>query len=83
MFCNYIHEAYGLSFNSCNSIFCKAGFHSDEIQFISFSFGAFSVLPKNFLLGPKSQKFSIFSSRNLIILDFTLNSMICFEFIFV
>lgn len=80
MFCNYFHEAYDLSFNSCNSIFCRAGIHSQEIQFISFSFDASSVLPKNFLPGLKLQKFSILSSRNLIILDFTLNSMICFNF---
>lgn len=86
MFCMYFPPICGLSFHSHNSAFLRAEVLSfDVVQhtiYKNLMDGAFAVLSKKSLPNHRSQKFSLFSSRCIIVLDFTFRSKIHFELIF-
>lgn len=62
------------------SIFYKVGFH--ETQCSSFSLAVFVVTSKKSAWLKITKIFLILCSDNLIVLDFTFNSMVYFELIF-
>lgn len=61
---------------------CKS-FNFDKVQFINFFISyAFGVVSKKSLLDQKSQRFTLFSFKDFIILAFKFRSVIHFELIF-